>query len=181
MPLNVAKTDYAINGGDYYTSVGTVFQGDQGPQTVALATSPAGQQTWAKYGMQFSGISYAASQVPMAQVTDGASNTYLIGEKYLDPDDYYDGEDSADNENAYIGDNADIVRWADPTMPPPHQDTPGQPTGDFGFIFSGPHSTGFGMAMCDGSVRAISYGIDMETHRRLANRHDGLPIDPSKY
>ena len=42
VPLNVAKTDYAINGGDYYTSVGTVFRGDQGPQTVALATSPAG-------------------------------------------------------------------------------------------------------------------------------------------
>jgi hypothetical protein len=36
------------------------------------------------------------------------------------------------------------------------------------------------MVMYDGSVRSISYMIDTETHRRLGNRIDGMPIDGSK-
>ena len=39
------------------------------------------------------------------------------------------------------------------------------------------HATSFGMAMCDGSVNAVSYTIDLETNRRLANRKDGFTID----
>jgi len=37
------------------------------------------------------------------------------------------------------------------------------------------------MAFCDGSVKLIAYSIDPTTHGRLANRHDGNPIDQSKY
>ncbi len=33
------------------------------------------------------------------------------------------------------------------------------------------------MAMCDGSVQTISYDIDPQTHRYLANRFDGEVID----
>jgi len=47
-------------------------------------------------------------------------------------------------------------------------------------IFGSAHSSGFNAAMCDGSVRSITYSIDLETHRRLGNRKDGLPIDGSK-
>jgi len=34
----------------------------------------------------------------------------------------------------------------------------------------------FAIAMCDSSVRWISYAIDLETHRRLGNRSDELPV-----
>ena len=45
-----------------------------------------------------SGVSFQRSEVTMAQIRDGTSNTYLIGEKYLDPDHYLNGEDPGDNE-----------------------------------------------------------------------------------
>jgi prepilin-type processing-associated H-X9-DG protein len=47
-------------------------------------------------------------------------------------------------------------------------------------LFGSAHAAGFNMAMCDGSVRTISYSIDLTTHGYLANRQDGHPIDGSK-
>ena len=47
--------------------------------------------------------------------------------------------------------------------------------------FGGPHSTGFHMAFCDGSVRSIPFTIDMATHSYLGNRADGQSVDASNY
>ena len=42
------------------------------------------------------------------------------------------------------------------------------------------HPNSLNMAMCDGSVHAISYSIAGKTFRRLGGRVDGQIVDPKK-
>lgn len=162
----LAKTDYAANCGD-----SPYDQIDGGPISFAAAATFAWQPT-----DQFTGVSFLRSQMRDRDITDGTSNTYYAGEKYLDPRLYATGTDLGDNEDAYVGFDNDICRTASLNYPPAN-DTPGvQNT----FGFGSPHPTGLNMAFCDGSVRRVSYSIDPETHRRLANRRDGLIVDASE-
>ena len=76
------------------------------------------------------GICYTGSLIKMSDIPDGASNTYLIGEKYLDPDNYTNGNCTRTT-NALTGDNDNFTRWADVTQfnwatsSVPLPDTPG--------------------------------------------------------
>jgi prepilin-type N-terminal cleavage/methylation domain-containing protein len=177
-PTTVAKTDYACNSGDYYTDPTPTGASPNGPPNYATGISAADRQIWTSIGNQATGVMYAASQIGAASITDGSSNTYMLGEKYLDPDYYTNGADGGDNENAYMGDNEDIARGGGPGLPNPMQDTPGIVQR---FAYGSAHPSGFGVAMCDGSVRVISFYIDLTTHGYLANRHDGQAIDASKF
>ena len=56
----------------------------------------------------------------------------------------------------------------------PLQDTPGLADQ---YRFGSAHSGAWNAVFCDGSVHAISYSIDAETHRRLGNRLDGQTVD----
>ena len=59
------------------------------------------------------GIGYTGSLIRFSDITDGASNTYLIGRKNLNADWYLTGESGGDNEHEMMGDNADIARWSE--------------------------------------------------------------------
>ena len=205
-PPTVAKTDYACNAGDNpvepeWSDSGFSnlpdYNDNAGPPSYATGTAPAGMQNWLGMAQASSGVIFPGSQCKPESVTDGTSNTYLLGEKVLNPDSYDDhgclaGDncDGGDNENAYMGFNADIGRWggsgtynpqnpqASVANPPPHPDTPGD--GDNN-NFGSAHTNGFGMAFCDGSVHTIAFTIDLRIHQLLSNRHDGQPIDQSKY
>lgn len=186
-PPNVAKTDYACNAGDDAAEPSTAwnddkgesdYNGDAGPGTYADGVSVSGLQSWQIIAKVSTGVMFPGSQTQPEGITDGLSNTYLLGEKGLNVDSYTNGLDPGDNENAYMGFNADIGRWGGPNVGTPHPDTPGViDYNDFGST----HQGGFNMALCDGSVRMISFSIDVTTHGRLANRKDGQPIDQSKF
>jgi prepilin-type N-terminal cleavage/methylation domain-containing protein/prepilin-type processing-associated H-X9-DG protein len=181
----VARTDYAANVGD----LDAVQGGDGGPPDLATGDKRNATNSWLTQtdpAKRPTGISYEVSQVTMAMITDGASNTYMLGEKQIDPDHYLDGKDGGDNENMYCGYNCDIFRstWYDGKNPAtacvPMQDIPGWQGANACVIFGSAHANSCNMSFCDGAVQAISYSIDPETHRRLGNRQDDLPVDPKK-
>jgi len=177
-PGKAARSDYAANGGDRIASPsamglwssGHCGNGDCGPSS---APDEATLKQRAQQAVNFgpTGIVHALSMVRAGHVRDGLSGTYLAGEKYLNPDNYTDGRDSGDNENMYIGDNGDISRY---TSSPPRRDQIGVASPRW---FGSPHSAGFHMVMCDGSVHSVNYSIDPEVHLRLGNRADGNPVD----
>jgi prepilin-type processing-associated H-X9-DG protein len=75
-----------------------------------------------------------------------------------------------DNENAYIGSDRDTLRTANT----PLRDRNGF---DASYSFGSVHNSGFNMALCDGSVRQVSYSVDLTLHRRMVTRADGQVIN----
>ena len=118
--------------------------------------------------------------ITVGKVSDGTSNTFFGGEKYIMPDNYENGQDWGDEDCYFNGIDYDNIRWAGfaedglDGVNLPRQDTPGA---FFPSIFGSAHSSGFHMTMCDGSVQTISYGISVDVYVRLCNRRDGLPVD----
>jgi prepilin-type N-terminal cleavage/methylation domain-containing protein/prepilin-type processing-associated H-X9-DG protein len=140
------------------------------------------------------GVIYYHSEIKGRRILDGTSNTYLIGEKFLSPLQYEEvlvsppGSSNVttggygDNQSAYTGFEWDNERVAwnpalsvDPSIWQPRQDTIGTDPPCL-YAFGSAHAGAMNMAMCDGSVQAISYDIDPTTHRYLAVRNDGQVI-----
>ncbi|MDY0168189.1 MAG: DUF1559 domain-containing protein [Thermoguttaceae bacterium] len=161
-----AMTDYAINAGDHLDRKLT-----PGPASIAAgdALKPG---EWTDMSDR-NGISHQRSQVTVAEIRDGTSNTYLIGEKYLNPDHYTTGKDGGDNENLYVGVDNDHYRFTHVSFGSPRQDQPGPSLVD---IFGSAHSGGWQVVFCDGSVRTMSYSMELEIHASLGNRKDGKAI-----
>lgn len=161
-PALAGRSDYGANSGD--SSAGTpAVSGDYGPSSLANAAT----YTWPQ--MNRTGVIFQRSETTAAHIRDGLSNTYLLGEKYLNPDHYTTGGTADDDQHMYTGYDRDTCRLARNDIGP-GQDRPGsEQTMNYGSA----HSGGFFVSFCDGSVRPISYSIDLTTHARLANRKDG--------
>jgi len=174
-PTNLAKTDYAANGG---TNVIT----GAGPSDIAcLQNYPnctwshldswMNQKDAAGRPVNFNGVSSERSQISV--IPDGDSYTYFAGEKYLEPTAYLTGSDAGDSRSMYEGNDCNANRWANASLLP-MRDTPGVITG--ALVFGSAHSDGFHMLMCDGAVNFMPYSIDGNVHTYLANRADGQTI-----
>jgi prepilin-type N-terminal cleavage/methylation domain-containing protein len=190
IPL-VARTDYAACAGDAFDGSLTYWYWNSStspPIPTDPTVTDVPTYTWPTLFAWNStthtgnnGVIYPLSTTRMAEITDGASNTYLLGEKYEDPDHYSDGTLAWDNQPAYAGFDWDYDRWTGVTSgtvvtpTPPLQDAPGY--GGSGSEFGSAHAAVFHMAFCDGSVQAISYAINPMTHALLGDRQDGVPIN----
>ena len=137
-----------------------------------------------------SGVIFVRSETGIKSITDGTSNTYLIGEKHMNPDEYPgDGTSTtspalslATNQSAYCGYEWDNQRRAwNPLLETesaqeesqPQPDTQGNDNPD---IFGSAHPGAFHMLFCDGSVRSIQYDVDPFVHSYSANRQDGQVV-----
>lgn len=160
LPIGL-KTDYAANAGD---SGLTEFSFRwPGPRSLTEGDHP--DFAWPDL-RPFTGVIHGRSQVRQRQLRDGASHTYLFGEKYLDARHYTTGEDWGDNECLFAGFNNDNCRS---TRLPPHRDTPGL---DLRNSFGSAHPTGWNATMADGSVRTQDFQIAAHVHRQHGNRDD---------
>ena len=169
-----AKSDYAANVGS--GGVVEFFYQWAGPQSLQRGRSDRfylahrRQFQWLGFRkLEFNGVIYGRSRVSLKQITDGASKTLLIAEKYMTSENYETGTDSGDNENMYCGFDNDVCRS---TAFPPMQDSSMQDS--FGLQattrFGGAHFGGFNAAMCDGSVQSIAYDVDEVVYRALGSR-----------
>ena len=124
----------------------------------------------------FDGVVFMRSEIGVAQITDGTSNTYMVGEKSVRPQAYEGGKrteqiDWGDDEGCFIGHNGDNVRSS---IVLPFQD-------DVNVMlwqnWGSAHAAGFHMMMADGSTETINYEIDPATHLALGTRAGGETAD----
>jgi prepilin-type N-terminal cleavage/methylation domain-containing protein len=153
--ISAARTDYGANAGD---------------NLVFWHAGPTPEDGFAGRGFSdmslSTGICFQRSEVRIGDVRDGTSNTYLIGEKYLNEIDYETGVDLGDDQPMYVGDDYDIHCW---TVETPLKDQKGVP---YYWRFGSAHAGGCFVAACDGSVHLVMYSINADVHRYLGNRAD---------
>jgi prepilin-type processing-associated H-X9-DG protein len=184
-PAVMAPTDYAGNGGDYFSYI------SDGPESYDDAKT-WDTKKWAEQrgginpnGLKESngslklsnGIFVVHAVVKPVEITDGSSKTYLVGERYIFPEGYTAADYSGNDQGWDMGYDYDINRWTGNALDyQPKRDRSGA---DNVLCFGSAHSHACNFVFCDGSVHAIRYDIDVETNRRLGNRMDKLPIDGS--
>ena len=186
----VARTDYAVCSGNVIPLLGSDRPGEEGgPGSYAAAETHDYMFDQSGNLKQYlTGISYQRSQIRIAQITDGSSNTVMVGEKYLNPDWYANGDDPADDQNIFVAHDRDVNRFTGagdvkdgtPVTPVPvnlqrvpQQDRPGY-AADPLYLFGSAHVSGLNMVFADGSVHLISFSVDPEAWRLLGGRDDGL-------
>lgn len=172
--LQVARSDYAANAGDGEWGMESfdVVSQEYIPQKVEWVfysnyANPAASE-YPPFDGQ-TGINYSGAEIRFKDIADGTSNTYAVGEKYLNSAEYESGVDPGDNQSMYQGFDWDVNRWTCKKYRP-RQDILGYevPYGAFGSA----HPGGFNMVNCDGSVAIVSFDVDLDVHRRAGHRHD---------
>lgn len=114
-------------------------------------------------------------RITFAKITDGSSNTLVLGEKRLHPENYLVG-DWHDDKGWTAGWDPDMLRS---TICYFQQDGPlgSDDVSLSGYRFGSAHPSGMNSGFADGSVRFVLYSIDQETLNRLAHRCDGENVE----
>jgi hypothetical protein len=185
-PLDVdCRVCYAVNGGETYVGFGPGPGAHAGPGCLADAPAyfdPAGNGKLILNAINAcTGIMMVHNRFKFTDIEDGLSNTFMIGEKSINPDWYTTGQTYGDDQGPFVADERDSYRsvadWNN-NLWPFRQDTPGT---DDSYAFGSAHSGGCYFVLCDSSVRFINYSITEPVFRHLANRKDGFTLDPNQF
>jgi prepilin-type N-terminal cleavage/methylation domain-containing protein len=109
-----------------------------------------------------------------AKITDGTSNTLVVGEKRLVPS-RYDGGPDNDDRGWSDGWDPDTLRSTICEFGPDRELTVMETSNPnkSRYRFGSAHASGMNAMYADASVRSIDYSIDQELLNRLAHRSDG--------
>ena len=132
--------------------------------------------------LQYPGVLFVNSEVTFGQISDGASNMYLLGER----DGKIMGMDSSGNEyqraaSTWCG--VDAVTWVDNHLGPTSADPQWTLNSvAIGFKeqfvpFSSSHSGGANFSRADGSVEFIGNTIDGIVYEAMGDKSDGVVIN----
>jgi prepilin-type N-terminal cleavage/methylation domain-containing protein len=131
---------------------------------------------YAASNWEMTGVVRQFLPVRITEISDGASNTLLLGDRRLNV--RLLGHPQTDDDTGYAsGWDQDIMRRTDI---PPRPDY-AAPTGNGELRFGGSHPGVFSIALADGSVRSLSYYVNSNTFRNMGNINDGQTLDASSY
>ncbi|MDO5113720.1 MAG: DUF1559 domain-containing protein, partial [Planctomycetia bacterium] len=164
---NCDKT-YQLEKGDYSSNYGETDAVNTAgtPGSYANADNNTGWVT-----QPYNGVMISCGEITIAEISDGTSNTYLVGEKNK-ASDRYELSCCCDDGGLFCGADPDNSRAT--TLPPLQDRVSYVPRQQFGSA----HAGSLGFVFCDGSVQRISYSIDLETHQHLGNRADRAVLKP---
>lgn len=185
----IDPTQHNIAKGDYGACCGTLVDEDLGinismsnihqgyPGSYDQALNYMTYKTWP--APRANGVIFAWSEISQGMVTDGTTNTFLIGEKYVKPQWYEKPGDPADDNGVFIGFDADNNRATgkDSSLAPAQDSDDYSPNSA---TFGSTHNTSFGMVMCDGSVQRVGYEIELGIYSKLGHRADGTDASLSE-
>ena len=127
------------------------------------------------------GPTAALSETSLAQVTDGASKTAAIVEKYLNPFNYFTVGSVHDNETFYRSMSRDTNAYLATMTSAGDSNRQYLPARDrSGFENSlnsgGAHKQTFNVAFCDSAARSLSFDVDYRVLSAMGGRSDGEPF-----
>ncbi len=147
--------------------------------TLPVGTTPTGACSVigaAGYPAPMNGIFYMGSKTDIAKITDGTSNTLMVGERAVDPSHSWGWSLTGNEGDGFIGTGR-------PLRNPTPYDTAAGGAGDNDNYnagnschFSSHHTGGAQFLLADGSVRFLSNNIDFATFRALGTRAGGEVI-----
>lgn len=161
-----AVADYAANHGDLSpgaVNLPTDFYWGGNGTGVIISSRPFGDQSLIERDWR--------DKIRMADITDGTSNTLLIGESHVPR-----GEENKTPYNgpAYFGRHlTNYSRIGGPGVPLAHHRDDQRANL---YSFGSSHSGIVQFALADGSVRGVSTSISTRVLGNLANRHDGETV-----
>lgn len=155
-----ARLDYAANAGANYRL--TVL----GPESLTEADEFF-EELEANADSPPDGVFWYALPRKLADIRDGMSNTFMLGEKWRGLNGARYGQDQP----PWVGGSLDNLRFGDQSPVPDRVDDSSWKR------FGSSHPAGLNFALCDGSVSMVTWSIDERVYSSFCNRRDSETLD----